>query len=235
MSTFHVHHTIFDRFPQYTVGVVVATEVRNRRQDSEISRFLSHTLDSVSGRRDSQDPRNHPAVAIWREAFLTLGVNPNKYPPSLEALMRRVLKNPELPSVNAVVDLVNALSLQYELPMGAHDLSRLRGDIWVRPALPDDRFLPIGSLEEEPVPLGEIVYATDSWVRTRRWIWRQSEWSKVTEDSTRIFFPIDAWDPATIDAARLAQETLADWLRRHFQADVFLDWVNRDNPSVAFV
>lgn len=51
-----------------------------------------------------------------------MGINPNRFPCSVEALATRIAKGGGLPDINPAVNLVNAYSLRYSLPMGAHDL-----------------------------------------------------------------------------------------------------------------
>jgi DNA/RNA-binding domain of Phe-tRNA-synthetase-like protein len=161
-------------------------------------------------------------------------MNPNKYPSSLEALLKRVVKGSELPHVNPLVDLVNGLSLKYLVPMGAHDLKTLPGDVMLRRAGPQDEFVEGGSEVVESVTPGEIVYATGHFVRTRRWVWRQSAWSRLTSQSQYVFFPIDAFRGVTDQAALGAQRELADWLKDGLGASVQLGWVDRDHPVVAW-
>ncbi|MEW6547709.1 MAG: phenylalanine--tRNA ligase beta subunit-related protein [Bacillota bacterium] len=231
MSRFTVAREIFDLFPDVCIGVVVAEGVDNRGEDGEIRNLVRVHALALSEELGGSDVREHPHVAVWREAFRKLGLNPNKFTSSIEALARRIAKKPELPVINKVVDLVNALSLKYILPMGAHDLDVLPGDIEVRFARPDDVFIPFGSTEPEAVDVSEVVYVTGNQVRTRKWVWRQGEMAKVVEESRRIFFPIDAFYSVTDHAAKAARSELAALLERFCGARTRMFWVDRDNPS----
>ena len=99
-----------------------------------------------------------------------------------------------MPYINPVVDLGNAVSLKYTLPMGAHDLGGGSNDICIRLAKDGDVFLPFGADTEETPDVGEVVYAVGKQVRTRRWTWRQSENGKITAASSDIFFPINGFN-----------------------------------------
>ena len=81
---------------------------------------------------------------------------------SIEALFTRIAKGKGMPHINPVVDLGNAISLKYTLPLGAHDLGDAGDDIQVRLSRPEDTFLPFGSTEEEAPDAGEVVYAVGS-------------------------------------------------------------------------
>lgn len=232
MSRFTVAREIFELFPDLCIGVVVAEGVDNQGEDAEIRDLVRVHALALSEELRRSDVREHPHVAVWREAFRKLGLNPNKFPSSVEALARRVARKPELPVINKVVDLVNALSLKYVVPMGAHDLDLLPGDIEVRFARPGDVFIPLGSTRPEAVDASEIVYVTGNQVRTRKWVWRQGEMAKVVEESRRIFFPIDAFYGVTDHAAQAARSELSGLLGRFCGAKTRMLWVDRDNPSV---
>ncbi|MGH2411378.1 MAG: tyrosine--tRNA ligase, partial [Chloroflexota bacterium] len=136
-----------------------------------------------------------------------------------------------MPDLGPVVNLVNATSLRYLLPIGSHDLAAVQGDIVVGPAARAMPFTPLGQSEAEEVEAGEFVYRDDQEVRTRRWVWRQSEHSKVTSASTNILFPIDGWIGINDSEVREAQAALAQVLREELGARTecfFLDSDHRD-------
>ena len=59
-------------------------------------------------------------------------MDPTKTRPSSEALLRRVLQGKGLPEVNAIVDVCNLCSLEFQLPLGLYDREQLRGPVRVR-------------------------------------------------------------------------------------------------------
>lgn len=65
--------------------------------------------------------------------------------------------------------------------------------IYIRFSKKGDKFVAFGSKEEEELEDGELIYCVGNEVRTRRWIWRQSEKGKITEETTDVFFPIDGF------------------------------------------
>src|SRR5665648_134130 len=115
-------------------------------------------------------------------------------------MAKRVAKGNILPSINPIVDLGNSLSLKYVLPMGAHDLDALADEIAVRFSVKGDLFTPLGTEDIEILEKGELVYADTKRIRTRRWIWRQSNVGCITENSKNIFFPIDGFALRNKDA-----------------------------------
>ncbi|MDE6485863.1 MAG: hypothetical protein K2L14_10785 [Duncaniella sp.] len=69
-----------------------------------------------------------PAVAATRRAYKLCGKDPNRYRPSQEQLMRRIVRGLGLYSVNNVVDLGNILSLSTGCSVGCFDLDKIEGD-----------------------------------------------------------------------------------------------------------
>lgn len=227
---FRVNPEIFSRFPGYCVGVVVATGLENAAID------VSGTLEASireAGVAFGKDGRSigTSEIEIWREAFNTFGINPGEFPSSLEALIRTVVDGTGPSPINPAVDLANALSLRYRLPIGAHDIDRLRGDFEVRLAMAGDRFAPLGRLELEDVPAGEPVYADENEVRTRRWVWRLGERGKVTEASTNVFFPIDGFAGKNDGQVRQAVDDLSELLAGNLGAKTFKLFVDRTEPE----
>lgn len=152
---------------------------------------------SVGERLDLDGLATHPRVASWREAFRALGVKPNEFRSSVEAVARRVLRGQELPSISALVDIGNIVSLRHLVPVGGHAIDVLTRDIALRPATGDETFVPFGSNEaEHPVP-GEIVFVEGDTVLTRRWTWRQANHTLTLPASTAVEFNVDGLPPVT--------------------------------------
>ncbi|MEI3100361.1 MAG: phenylalanine--tRNA ligase beta subunit-related protein [Oscillospiraceae bacterium] len=152
---------------------------------------------------------------------------------SIEALMKRVQKSGALPHINTVVDLGNAFSLNYQLPMGAHDVDKMEGDMEIRFSTSADHFRPMGETETETMPEGELVYVSANTVKTRRWIWRQSEDGKIGPETCNVF-PIDGFKGVNLDSVLAARDELARLLREDFGCQVFTGLVDKDNSSFEF-
>ncbi len=69
--------------------------------------------------------RNRPVRVLYR----AVGIDPTKYRPSSEALLRRVLTGKPLYRINRVVDGANICSLEAALPVGLYDTDQLQGDL----------------------------------------------------------------------------------------------------------
>jgi DNA/RNA-binding domain of Phe-tRNA-synthetase-like protein len=132
-------------------------------------------------------------LAGWRGAFRLFGVDPTQYRSAAEALLRRLTKKGDIPSINAIVDICNLVSIRYALPVAAIDLRAVQGKITVHFASGQEDFIPLGeSAAEHPEP-GEVIFSDEAaLVVARRWCWRQSAESAAQESTQEALFTIEA-------------------------------------------
>ena len=229
---FIVEKEIFEKLPNACFGVVMARGVDNSRAYPEINSLLNESIQAAAQRFEGKKVKEEADVLPYREAFRALDINPNKYLCSIEALFTRIAKGKGMPHINPVVDLGNAVSLKYTLPMGAHDLGGSSDDICIRLVQPEDTFLPFGSDAEERPDAGEVVYAVGHQVRTRRWTWRQSEHGKITDTSSDIFFPIDGFTDFNKDKVIAARDELQELVMKIWGCNVTVGLVDAEHPSM---
>lgn len=230
---FVIEDSVFDKLPDLCVGVVAAKGIDNGRAYPEIDRLLDEAIALAEERFSGKRVKEEPEILPYREAFQALGINPNKYMCSIEALFTRIAKGKGMPHINPLVDLNNAVSLMNTLPMGTHDLSLSDEDIVIRFAKEGDTFLPFGADAEESPDVGEIVYAVGSQIRTRRWTWRQSDHGKIDAGTSYVFFPIDGFLGVNDDKVRAAADQLESLLHEHFECRTVKGFVDRDHPAMS--
>jgi DNA/RNA-binding domain of Phe-tRNA-synthetase-like protein len=202
--TYTIAPELFVAFPEYRRGVVLVYDVRNGDSPPDLVKILRAEEAQAQQRLNMDTLTAEPRLAAWREAFRRLGYKPGDFRPSIEALLRRVLRGQELPSINALVDIGNIVSLRHVLPVGGHAIDVLTQDISLRPATGAEKFSAFGSEEIEHPAMGEFVFTEGDKVLTRRWIWRQAKHTLTLPETRAIEFNIDGLPPATagdIDAA----------------------------------
>ena len=77
----------------------------------------------------------------------------------------------------------------------------------------------------------EIVYAAGKDIRTRRWVWRQSQTALVSNLASNIFYPIDGFDPDTYHAVCAAMNFIAETCRSHLSENVEIGLVTAQYPE----
>src|SRR5712692_6875867 len=88
-----------------------------------------------------------PQVEATRLAYKALGKDPSRYRGSAEALLRRVVAGKGLPQINAVVDVINLVSVESRLPIGLYDLGHVSGDIVFRAGRAGETYKGIGKYD----------------------------------------------------------------------------------------
>jgi DNA/RNA-binding domain of Phe-tRNA-synthetase-like protein len=88
-----------------------------------------------------------PQVEATRAAYKALGKDPARYRNSAEALLRRVVGGKGLPQINAVVDVINLVSVESRLPVGLYDLGHVVGEIIFRAGRSGESYKGIGKYD----------------------------------------------------------------------------------------
>jgi DNA/RNA-binding domain of Phe-tRNA-synthetase-like protein len=190
---------IFERFPGFARGVVLAFDVRNDASSKKLVQMLRDAEEQVRQETTIEYIAEHPRIKSWRDAYKAFGAKPSEYRSSVEAMARRALRNDELPSINALVDIGNIVSLQHLLPVGGHSLDELTQNITLRFASGEEEFIPFGSSEmEHPLP-GEVVFVEGNTVLTRRWTWRQANHTLTLPETRSIEINIDRLPPVEVE------------------------------------
>lgn len=225
---FYVTERVFEKMPNVCFGLVSVKGRDNSKSYPYIDSMLDECIASCEEHFEGKTVKQEKELAPYREAFASMGINPNKFMSSIEALLTRIAKKKGMPHINPIVDLGNAISLKYYLPVGAHDLRTMDGEFCVRTATEEDTFLPFSAEEREKVDLDEVVYATSNRVRTRRWIWRQSEEGKILEDTSEVLFIIDGFTENREEILK-AREELDRVLREEMGCRTKLGFIDIDS------
>jgi DNA/RNA-binding domain of Phe-tRNA-synthetase-like protein len=148
---------------------------------TELALHLAHEL--VPGFVESD-----AVLRGFRDLHDQVGRSNKRFVSSAEALVGLFQRKGVIPSINPLVDIYNAVSLETRLSLGAHDVARVQGAITLRLTRGSERFVPLGAVEVEPVQAGEYCYVDDSGEVLCRLEHRQCERTRVTPDTTACFY-----------------------------------------------
>jgi DNA/RNA-binding domain of Phe-tRNA-synthetase-like protein len=223
---------VFDLFPGYVRGVVLAYDVTNGPSPPELVAELRAAEASVRERLRLEGLADHPRICAWRDAYRSFGAKPSKFRSSIEAMVRRALRGQELPSINALVDIGNVLSLRSLVPTGGHAIDVVRQDLALRPATGEEAFVPFGSDQvEHPLP-GEIVFVEGNTVLTRRWTWRQANHTLTLPTTTAIEFNVDGLPPVDRSEVEEVCGQVMGSIERFCGGRARYEVLSPDNPSI---
>jgi DNA/RNA-binding domain of Phe-tRNA-synthetase-like protein len=228
---FSVDRRLFDLFPGLSVGALVC-HIDNTKYGDDM---LDQVIERLRANFSHEKPQDHPHIKVWRQAFTKVGIPASKYLSSTESLLRRALKGGPFPRVNPIVDLYNAISLEYLVPVGGHDSAPLEGNIFLGLAEGGEPFTPMDGGDLESAEKGEVIYGDDKEVLTRRWVWRQSNKDKVTPQTNYVFMPIDIMEGVDAALCNDIMERIGSHLSREGLGSVIhKDIVTATHPSTEF-
>ncbi len=218
--TFQYDEAITAKFPDVVGGVIIA-EVTNSPLLAPLQFEYTAEQNTIIDRLGDTPLSEIPSLAAWREVFRGFGVDPTKYRSAAEALLRRLTKKGDIPSINTLVDLGNLVSIRYALPVAVFDVRDLSGEtLTVKFADGTEPFFPLGATDYEHPEAGEVVF-TDaaSNVYARRWCWRQSAGSAAQEDTTRVIITVEGHHGGAEDDVKNALHDLNALLKRFAEVE----------------
>ena len=175
------------------------------------------SFSSTAAARLAEAPEGEfPEIQAWRRGFSRMGLKPTQYRCASEALLRRFRQEQALPRLHPLVDLCNAVSLAFAIPIAVFDVEKIAGDLEVRHATGHETYLTFGGEIEYPEQ-DEVIFADDEGkAHARRWTNRQSGRSAVRETTRSVLIVAEALHAsAGEDVARLVG-TVADALAQHW-------------------
>lgn len=193
MIVFQYHSGILTRYPNVVGGVILAQGMINGPTPKALQAAFQDEQRAALHRIGDTPLSQIKSLAAWRSAFRGFGVDPTQYRSSAEALLRRLTKKGDIPSINILVDLGNLVSVRYALPVAVFDTHALSGAVTVHFTDGSERYTTLGQEEVEYLEPGEVVFSDETGlVIARRWCWRQSEESAARLDTTSAILTIEA-------------------------------------------
>jgi DNA/RNA-binding domain of Phe-tRNA-synthetase-like protein len=166
------------------IGIVKVDGLTVRESSEEMKAMLTNLAAQCASKYGNEPLGEIPAVRKIRAIFHRSGLDPTRYRPSSESLLRRAVKGKGLYFINSVVDLINYFSLKMLCPMGLFNADLLKPPILWRVGQEGESYEGIGRdrlnlahfplLADADGPFGSLI--SDS-MRTR-----------VTEECTRILW-----------------------------------------------
>lgn len=200
--------------PSVKLGVLEADDVRVQLAEPGLASEMDAVCERLRSELTVEKVAELEAVRAVRAMFHAWGLDPTRYRPSSEALLRRVVQGKGLYRISNVVDANNLGSIEAAWPYGCYDLAAITPPVLLRHGQRGETYQRIGKqtwhLEGRPVlvdAVGPFGSPTSDSTRTM-----------VTEATRQhlavIYAPVSAPDAAITRAL----ERLADRLKRSAQA-----------------
>lgn len=150
----------------------------------------------------------------WAEIYRKFGAKPQRTPCSADALRKRVMRDGTVPSIDPVVDLYNAISLEYAIPVGGENADAYVGSPRLVIANGTEPFdtMKEGAPSFECPEKGEVVWRDDQGVTCRRWNWRQGVRTRLDAHAKHMWFILESLPAMPLEALNESGDRLIEGL-----------------------
>lgn len=231
---FAYDNAVAERYPTIRAGVIHATRLTNKPSSPELLDAYRAEQRTTSERLSTTAIADLPSIAAWRRVFTGFGAKPTQHRSAAEALLRRLSKHGDIPSINTLVDIGNLVSIRYAMPVAVFDQANIAGSTTVRFAAGDELFTNLGSTDRVHPDPGEVVFVdSNNIVSARRWCWRQSAHSATratTEDALIVIEGHHDTAGRDIESALTVLESLLASYQSHGKNESYV--LSPTNPSI---
>lgn len=206
---FHHASEIWRDYPELVPGALFAEGITNDVSvDAQITQFNAIATSRLAHTSEGELPE----IQAWRRVFSRMGLKPTQYRCASESLLRRFRKEGSLPQIHPLIDLCNAMSLAFAIPVAVFDVSAITEHLEVRYATGDEIYLAFSGERERP-DAHEVIFADGAGqAHARRWTNRQSALSAIRDTTTSVLIVAEAMHGSASADVRTLTATLADEL-----------------------
>lgn len=237
MQKFVVEDSFWELIPEASLGVIVAHGMKSAGEvpaedATEIARLLADANAAANGHLTSNTISENAVVAVWREAYRRFKTKKGARC-SVENLLKRVLKENPVGPITPSVDIYNAISLKYALPVGGEDIHAFVGDVRLGVTEGGDAFRPLGEDEDDPTLPGEVCYRDEVGAICRCFNWRDGQRTALTDTSRDAFLIVECVDPNRVEDVQAALDEFAAFIERYMGATIAARaLITRENPEM---
>ncbi len=221
---------IWTQFPALKAGTLV---VEGIDPYAETGTDVNGLYDRARARLSaSPEEGQMPEIDAWRRVYSQMGLKPTQYRCAAESLLRRFRKENSMPSFHPLVDLCNALSLAYATPIAVYDTAHITGGIEVRHAKGTEDHLAFSGEIEKP-EVNEVIFCDEAdHAHSRRWCFRQSKKSVVTDGTSTALIVAEAHHSTAGEDVRALVLELTGLLTKHWKAPRIHQMLTAADPRI---
>lgn len=169
MTKFIVDSSYWNLFPTSKIGVILIKDYHmDRNLETELKQLLSDSHSLAKKYLQEKEFSQNRVIQTYRKAYQTF--------------------------INPLVDIYNAASLRFGLPIGAEDSDTFRGDLKLTITNGGDEFYLIGEDFNRPTLSGELAYVDDVGAVCRCFNWRDGKRTMITDNTQNAFLVIELID-----------------------------------------
>jgi DNA/RNA-binding domain of Phe-tRNA-synthetase-like protein len=180
----------------------------NRNSDPNFDEFKKEITKEVLANYSPKNIQRDKVLQGFRDLHTSFGFSNRTFVASPENLLENISRTGQLPVVNLLVDIYNTVSIKTRLALGAHDLSKVSGNIHLRITEGKEGYWPLGAPEKKDVRPGAYAYIDDDNDVICMLEVRQVEKTKVSVNTEECFYIIQGNASTDNKYLQLAAEEL---------------------------
>ncbi|WNZ88762.1 B3/4 domain-containing protein [Streptococcus iniae] len=232
MTLFIADDSFWDLFPDAQLGVILLKNYQAEQTSPiEIKRLLRDSHDLALKHLPEDNFTDNQVIQTYRKAYQQFKTKKGVRS-SIEALLKRVNNGQEISSINPLVDIYNATSLRFGLPVGAEDRDTFVGDLRLTITEGGDAFYLIGDDNNSPTLPNELCYKDDKGAVCRCLNWRDGERTMIRPETTNAFLIIELLDPNKADSLQEALSFIEENSKTYLKAKTQVEILTQENPTI---
>lgn len=205
-----ISQEVKEKYPDLEEVILPVYDVKIAKNDNFLTKADYEKTISRLGRDKILE---HNYLLNFRKFCRNLGIDTEKYTPSVENLLRRYLKEEYIPHVNNIVDLTNKVAVESFVATGVFDLDQITGDLELRFTRPGEEFKPLGG-GLEALPEGLVVIADQEKI-LNLFPYRDSIYPKISYKTKNVLILADCVGGMEIDTVKKAVERIGNLFKSH--------------------
>lgn len=204
---------LVERFTGLQALLAYIRGVKVEKQSIELEDFREKIIKEVKEKYDIESLKDVPILRAYRDFFWRVGIDPTKVRPAAEALIRRIIGGKSIPSINNIVDAYNLASIETEIALAAFDGDKIQGNLIMRFAKKDEKFLGIGMEEPKELQGVEIVVSDDVKL-VAIYPYRDADESKLNEKTRNVLLMICGVPGISKDSLMNAKDIAIEYITK---------------------
>lgn len=229
---FSHHPQVWARFPELAAATLFVRGIRTGVEvDEAVARFNAVARERLAAVASESELA---PVNAWRRVFSRMGLKPTQYRCASESLLRRFKKEGELPRIHPLIDLCNAASIAFAIPVAALDADKVAWPLQVRFASGAESYLAFSGETEHPEP-GEVSFVdAQGRAHARRWTHRQSGLSAIRDETASVLIVMEGVHAGAREDVQALAAALRDAIAGAWGSTAVQGILDKDNPIFTF-
>lgn len=203
-------------------------------RDASVGSRIAHFNAIAESRLATSTEGEFPEIQAWRRAYSKMGLKPTQYRCASESLLRRFRKEGSLPEIHPLIDLCNAVSIAFAIPVAVFDVSRIAEYIEVRQATGDETYETFSGETEHP-DANEVIFADAAGrAHARRWCNRQRGYSPTRATTSKVLIVAEAMHGSAAADVQKLVTTISTELNAVWSIAPDTAILNQSSPRLVF-